>query len=445
MSLQLMKPHIAAAILVFSVFVPLAPASWAGVKVYIDLSAPAERKLPIAVEDFVLLDAGKDNAPDDLKAIGRELMDAIKDDLRFSNLFTIVKNGPKAYESSPSGEEGFERWRDAGADILVKGAFSAGKDGLTVEVRLYDTVNEKRIMGKRYIGPATNPRRLIHYYGDDLYEALTGRKGIFSTRLLFVSDRSGAKEVYMSDYDGKNVAQVTRNRSINLSPQWSPDGKKVIYTSYKSGTPVLYLLDLRTGKESVVSAKEGINIGGRFSPSGDSVALTLSGEKSPELHILNLKTKAYRQMTSNYGIDVSPSWSPDGKSLAFVSDISGNPHVFVLNNMEDGRAKRLTFEGIYNASPAWSPDGKKIAYSRSDAGPFNIWVMNSDGSETRQLTFEGNSSSPSWSPDGRHIVFASASGGKSALYIMRPTGEGLTKIPSQGNGFSPAWSPHLNN
>ncbi len=113
--------------------------------------------------------------------------------------------------------------------------------------------------------------------------------------------------------------------------------------------------------------------------------------------------------------------------------------------MEDGRAKRLTFEGIYNASPAWSPDGKKIAYSRSDAGPFNIWVMNSDGSETRQLTFEGNSSSPSWSPDGRHIVFASASGGKSALYIMRPSGEGLTKIPSQGNGFSPAWSPHLNN
>lgn len=439
-----MKPHIAAAILLFSVFVHPASISWAGAKVYIDLSAPAEKKLPIAVEDFAYLDAGMANAPEGLKTIGHELMDALKDDLRFSNLFTIVKGGPAPAQTPPSGEEDFERWREAGADILVKGAFSVGKDGLTVEIRLYDTVNEKRIMGKRYIGPASNPRRLIHYYGDDLYEALTGRKGIFSTKLLFVSDKSGAKEVYMSDYDGKNIVQVTKNRSINLSPQWSPDGKRIIYTSYKSGTPCLYMLDLRTGKETVISAQSGINIGGRFSPSGDSVALTLSGEKSPELHILNLKTKAYRQMTSNYGIDVSPSWSPDGKGLAFVSDISGNPHVFVLN-IDDGKAKRLTFEGIYNASPAWSPDGKKIAYSRSDSGPFNIWVMNADGSETRQMTFEGNSSSPSWSPDGRHIVFASILGGKSALYIMRPSGEGLTKISTPGSGFSPAWSPYLSN
>jgi len=440
-----MKLNIAASIFLFSVFVPLASIAWAGAKVYIDLSAPAEKKLPIAVEDFVYLDAGKDKTPEDIKAIGRELMGALKDDLRFSNLFTIVKNNTQTAQTPPSGEEDFERWRSMGADILVKGAFSIGEEGLAVEVRLYDTVNEKRIMGKRYIGPASNPRRLIHYYGDELYEALTGRKGIFSTKLLFVSDKSGAKEVYMSDYDGKNIVQVTKNKSINLSPQWSPDGRRIIYTSYKNGTPSLYMLDLRTGKETVLSAREGINIGARFSPAGDEVALTLSGEKSPELHILNLKTRAYRQMTSNYGIDVSPSWSPDGKGLAFVSDISGNPHIFVLSNIEDGKAKRLTFEGIYNASPAWSPDGKKIAYSRSDAGPFNIWVMNSDGSDARQMTFEGNSSSPSWSPDGRHIVFASVLGGKSAFYSMRPTGEGLTRIPpSPGNGFSPAWSPRLN-
>lgn len=442
-----MKLHIAALIVIFSVFAPAVSISWAGAKVYIDLSAPAEKKLPIAVEDFVFLDTKETKetkTPADLKAIGRELMDALKDDLRFSNLFTIVKNNAPPARTPRSGEEDFEHWRSVGADILVKGAFSVGEEGLAVEVRLYDTVNEKRIMGKRYIGPASNPRRLIHYYGDELYEALTGRKGIFSTKLLFVSDKSGVKEVYMSDYDGKNIAQVTKNKAINLSPQWSPDGKRIIYTSYKNGTPILYMLDIRTGKETVLSAREGINIGARFSPAGDEVALTLSGEKSPELHILNLKTKAYRQMTSNYGIDVSPSWSPDGKSLAFVSDISGNPHIFVLN-VEDGKAKRLTFEGVYNASPAWSPDGKKIAYSRSDAGPFNIWVMNSDGSDARQMTFEGNSSSPSWSPDGRHIVFASVLGGKSGLYVMRPMGEGLTRIPSPGSASSPAWSPRLDN
>lgn len=410
--------------------------SLATAKVYIDLSAPTERRLPLAIGEFTKTSpagALPDEASD---RIGQTLSDTLRADLGFSGLFSVI-------DAKGIGEAAFKQCLSKNADALVAGVFSVDKEKLSIEVKLYDCVAGKLLFYRRYIGSTKNPRKLIHYFADQLYEALTGRRGVFSTRILFVSDKTGNKEVYSSDYDGGNVIQLTRNRHINISPQWSPDGGKVIYSSYKNGEPALYMLDLRTGKDTAVSARPGINIGARFSPDGARVALTLSGEKSPELHILTLATGVYTRLTDNYGIDVSPTWSPDGTRLAYTSDTSGNPHIFMID-LTVGKSTRLTYDGKYNSSPAWSPDGKHIAFSRSDDAGFAIWVMDASGGNERQLTSEGNNQSPSWSPDNRHIIFSGTASGRTSLYIMQADGTGIRRIETGVGGESaPAWSPYM--
>ncbi|MBI5235149.1 MAG: Tol-Pal system beta propeller repeat protein TolB [Deltaproteobacteria bacterium] len=411
-------------------------------KVYIDLSAPTERKLPIAIEEFTeIAGSGKEG---DVK---NALMGALKSDLNFSGLFNILPAAlAKPSARSVEDASACDKWRPFGADALITGAYAIDNDSVSLEVKLFDCVAGKRIMGKKYIGSITNPGRLVHYFADQLYEELTGKKGIFSTKLLFVSGAAGNKELYVSDYDGKNVFRLTRNNYIDLSPRWSPDGTKALFVSYKSGWPCLYVLDLKTGKDSAISCKQGLNIGGAFSPDGNLIALTLSLEKdsSPELYSLDLRTGGYTRLTSNHGIDVSPSWSPDGETIAYTSDTSGNPHIFVLRIKGNAKAQRLTFDGKYNSSPAFSPDGKRIAYARADDGRFNVWLMDATGQNQTQLTFEGNNSNPSWSPDGRHIVFSSSVNGKSSLYIIRPDGQGLKKLTTGiGDEKTPAWSPFI--
>jgi TolB protein len=418
-------------------------------KVYIDLEAPATARLPIAVQEFRYTGRAPDNAEDaeEIEVIKRALKETLEADLDFSGLFNVIDSAAFLEEASEAGlgakDTNFGEWRMIGADALIKGGFKIAGKKLTVEIRFFDTIKEKRIIGRRYIGNSRSPTRLSHYFADQLYRKLTGKKGIFSTKLLFISNSSGNKEVYLSDYNGDNARQITRNGSINLSPQWSPDGKKIIYTSYKDGCPCLYLLDLRSGRDHVISNKDGLNIGGRFSPSGDTVALTMSGRRSPEIYLLELDSKKYKRLTNNYSIDVSPSWSPDGEKIAYVSDISGNPHIFMLD-LDTNRRKRLTYSGNYNSSPAWSPDGKMIAFARANSGSFDIWAINSNGIGGAKLTRRGNNKAPSWSPDSRFIVFSSTQNGASSLYIIRADGTGLKKITTGvGNETTPTWSPYL--
>ncbi len=417
-------------------------------KEYIDLAAPAVKRLPVAIEEFKYTGHPPvdSKAAEEIRSIRNELIDTVKSDLEFSNLFTIIGNDSFVEDPTEPGideAEMFKRLRAGGADTFIKGSFILEKERLTVEFRFYDSVEGKLVIGKQYTIGSTNPRRLVHYFTDQLYQELTGRKGIFTTKLLFISDRTGNKEVYLADYDGKGAVQITRNKSINLSPQWAPDGRKVLYTSYKKGWPCLFIFDLKTGKDAVVSDKPGINIGGRFSPDGNHVALTLSTEKSPELFLLDLSTREYKRLTDNFGINVSPAWAPDGQKLAYVSDTAGNPNIFMLD-LASSNSRRLTHSGKYNSSPVWSSDGKLIAFSRSDGSLFNIWGMEPDGSRMTQLTFEKDNRSPSWSPDNRYLVFSSTSHGVSSLYVMLADGSGLTKLDAgPGNATSPAWSPFL--
>ncbi|MFQ5427596.1 MAG: Tol-Pal system beta propeller repeat protein TolB [Thermodesulfobacteriota bacterium] len=433
--------------LVFSICFTALPV---GAKVYIDLTAPSIKRLPLAIQELRYLGSDPFSMEERayINATGQSILSTLKKDMDFSGIFKVLNNEAFLEEPEEAGFDindiNFKDWRMIGADALVEGRFRLQEKRLVVEVRLFDTVRQTMIASKRFIGNPKRPERLAHFISDRLYEEITGRKGIFTTKLLFVSKKKGNKEIYLSDYDGGHMVPITDNGSINLSPRWSPDGAKMIYTSYKRGYPYLYLFDIKTGHDEVISKKRGINIGGRFSPDGKSIALTLSTSSSPDLFLLRLFRGNYERLTSNYGIDVSPTWSPDGRKIAFVSDRSGNPHIFVLD-LPTKRTKRLSYGGTYNASPAWSPDGKKIAYARADKGGFNIWVVEATGGRAVQLTFDGNNKSPSWSPDGRFIVFTRISNGMGSIYVMQADGTALRKI-STGTGAvsSPSWSPFLN-
>ncbi|MBE9531477.1 MAG: Tol-Pal system beta propeller repeat protein TolB [Proteobacteria bacterium] len=435
-------------LLLFCALASFLLASKATAKVYIDIDAPSGTKLPIAIQQFKITDTKEKNL--NTASFARSaIMETLEGDLHFTGLFSVIDKA--AYiedpaESSLAGiETDFSSWRVIGADALIKGSVKVVGESLSVEIRLFDTVKEKTITGTRYIGKIINPRVIAHRFADEIIKELTGQPGIFATRFLFVAERTGNKEVYICDYDGKNIKQLTHNGSINLSPRWSPNGRKILFTSYKLGPPFLYERTISSGRERAVSKSKGINIGGRWSPDGERIALTLSIDKNPELYTLDLTTKRKKRITRNHGIDVSPSWSPDGKRLVYVSDIAGNPHIYMLTS-KGGIPKRLTYKGKYNATPVWSPDGKKIAFSRMKSGSFNIWSMNTDGSDQRQLTFTGNNESPSWSPNSRYIAFSSTKDTSAQeLYIMRYDGTGVRKIPiGLDNLSSPSWSPFLN-
>ena len=462
---QSLKPLRVVALAAVLLLLTHVPTAWA--KIYIDIDSPAGKKLPLAIQEFVELDhaaspekpvtaettkdAPAESTPEtqeteEAKAI---LLEALAGDLDFTGLFDIIEK--EAFLEAPEAgvrlrDTKFEDWRLIGTEILIKGALRVSGEKLIVEFRLFDAVKETQLIAKRYIGRTANPRAVSHAFTDDLIEKLTGTKGIFSTKLAFVSDRTGAKEIYTSDYDGRNIRQITFNRTINLSPRWSPDGKRMIFTSYKNGRPNLYMLHIKSGRLETVSARTGINIGGRWSPDGKRIVLTLSGRRSPEIYTLELSSRKYKRLTDNFAIDVSPDWSPDGERLAFVSDRGGNPHIYMIDFI-GGMPKRLSHGGKYNSEPAWSPDGRFIAFSRTEGSNFDIWVMRKDGTDMTRLTTQGNNTAPSWSPDGRYIIFSGESNSprnESYLYIMRSDGSAIKKINTKGRGeTAPSWSWYL--
>ncbi len=422
----------------------------ANAKVYIDIDSPAGVKLPIAIQEFkVIVDERRlDDSLDaiDSHALTNSVVDTLYGDLRFTGLFDIIDKA--AYLEDPASSSltlrgtDFSDWRTIGAELLIKGAVSISGKRVTVEFRLFDTVKETQLIGRRYVGRGTDPRAIAHAFADDLMLEITGTRGIFSTRLIFVSDRTGTKEIYASDYDGRNLRPLTNNGSINLAPSWSPDGERLLYTSYVDDHPILFIQELRSGKAVSVPTAADVNIGGRWSPNGRDIALSISTPKSPELFILDPETKKRTQVTNNYSIDVSPSWSPDGESIVFVSNRGGNPHIYMIK-LTNGVTKRVTYTGKYNTDPAWSPDGRYVAYTSAEKGKFNIWIIGSDGKGARRLTEVGSNTTPSWSPDGRYIIFGSKRDGEDGLYIMRSDGSALRKINTNGPASAPSWSPYL--
>ncbi len=407
---------------------------------HITISNPFINKLPIAVPLF------KSTAGVEVEGkIAAEASLLLSESLEFTRLFKIIDRGAFLEEPSVTGITGssitFRNWTGIGAEFLVTGGVLSEGKTVKMELRLFDSFKGKMLFGKIYTGRRKNVRGMVHRFAGEVVKLLTGRAGVFGSRIAFVSTATGNKEIFSCDFDGRDVKQETRNRSITLSPAWSPDLRYLAYTSYRKGKPDLYIKDLREGRGAVVNFA-GVNLTPAFVPGKEKMlAASLSFSGDQEIYLLTRTGKIIKRLTKSWGIDLSPSFSPDGKKMAFVSKRSGTPQVHIMD-LETAQVRRLTFEGRYNQSPTWSPEGDRIAFVGMRKNAIDIFAIDADGGNPLQLTADsGDNESPSWSPDGSLIAFSSTREGVARIYVMTAYGTDQRRLFTQkGEQTNPGWS-----
>ncbi len=405
---------------------------------------PGAERFPIAVPLLKNLGPKMDDGK-----YSNGMADIVARDLELSGWFKVLDRSAYIEDSRRTGTAlgrfDFRDWSTLGAEALVKGGFEVSGQSIVAEFRLFDVYRRRQIVGKRYTAEIKDFRRISHKFVDEIIYQFTGERGVFDTRIAYVSTGGGRfKEIYVAHMDGTERVQLTKNRTINLSPSWSPNGRTLLYTSFKEGKPRVYQRDLSSGKDSMFSSRTGLNLGGSWSSDGKTIALSLERRGNVDVYLLDQLGKIVRRLTKNSGIDVSPSWSPNGDRLVFVSNRSGSPQLYI-KDLSGGETKRLTYTGGYNTSPEWSSKGDKIAYTGRSGGRFNIFTIAAKGGDPQMLTSNsGDNEDPSWSPDGRYIVFSSNRNGRYNLYLMRATGENQRRLTvSPGDDTNPSWSPRL--
>ncbi len=338
-------------------------------------------------------------------------------------------------------------WTQIGAEFLIKSELlQENPKTLLFEMHLYDTFGAKQILSRKYRSSAGEAKNLSHTAANDIIHALTGVSGIFLTKIAMSCDLTGKKEIYIMDFDGSNVKQVTRHHSIAFAPAWSPDGSRIAYSLFNRHADNvrnidLFEFDFLSNTIRLLSNKKGINSGAAYAPNGKTLALTLSHGGNPEIFSLDLKTGATQQLTKSFGFDVDPSWSPSGDELTFVSSRAGVPMVYSMK-ANGTQVTRLTYAGRYNATPSWSPQNKKIAFAGWIDKSFDIFIMNPDGTHIERLTkSQGNNEDPFFSSDGNFIVFSSNRTGQKNVYVMNLDGTFVKRLTyGLGNCVSPKWS-----
>jgi TolB protein len=328
------------------------------------------------------------------------------------------------------------------SDLQLSGALSPGDasaatlvvSGSATGSSFSARANEKNggvILQKSYSG---DMRHVVHHFTDDLVETLTGQKGIALSRVAFVSDRSGHKEIYICDYDGANILQITHDGVISVGPALSPDGRKLAYTGYQSGYADIYLIDLASGARNRIIKFPGTNSGAAFSPDGSHIACTLSKDGNPEIYVTGISGDSPRRLTHARGVESSPTWSPNASEIIYSSDEKGSPELYRISAA--GGAGRFLSTGFgYNTQPNWSPDGKRVTFNVRSGGGFQVAIMDLDSGVTHIAIGEGGN--PSWGPDSRHIIFARGSG----LYLFDTvTGKETRLVGDLGRISEPTWS-----
>lgn len=376
-------------------------------------------------------------------AAANKIWEVVRRDLEMSGYFRLLD--PDATIDQGGVEPGtfrIEDWRVLKAAALAKTRMGPKDDALRAEVWVYDVGSGEKIDARVFVGRNTDQRYLGHKIADAILVALTGQSGLFGTRLTAVGTRTGKKEIYVMDLDGQGIIPVTANGSINLSPNWSPKGDRIVWTSYKLGNPDLFVKDLARGTTRTLSSRQGLNTGGAFSPDGSKVALTRSEAGDSDVWIIDAYTGAdLQRVTRGGGIDVSPAWSPDGGSIAYASERSGGSQIYV-QNLATGDAKRVSFDGGMNTDPVFSPDGSKISFVGRN-GNFDVFVVGVDGRNPIRITQDqGDNEDPTWSPDGRYLAFSSTRGGATRIWMSTADGRNQACITPDSSGWTqPSWGP----
>ena len=405
--------------------------------IYAKITTGQSEPLELAIGDFVPV---QPFIVTEEPVLAAQIKEIVRRDLTFSLFFEILEADPQE-KITHSNPPDWNRWVEIGAEFLLSGEIELKGTNLRVKADLWDLNKQSKIMSETYRTHAGNLRRLAHQISNDVVYNLVNEKGIFNTKIAYLVQKDKTtKEVFICDYDGYNPQQLTYEKSLALSPKWSPDGEKISYTSYKSGNPDLWLVALESGKTHKISSYKGINSAASWSPDNKYIALTLTKDGNAEIYLMGKNGDLKQRLTNNFGIDSSPSWSPNSQQMAFTSDRPGTPQIYIMD-IDGANLRRLTFEGDYNDSPAWSPKGDKIAFCSREQGGFQIYTIDITGENLRRLTNQGTNENPHWSPDGYHLAFTSNRSGKFEIYSMHWDGSNQQAITSGGNNSSPAWSP----
>jgi TolB protein len=401
-------------------------------QVTLELNRGAQaRKIKIAFPAF----RGQAGSP------GQELEQTVRRDLDYSGYFEI--QGPDALSGlalSGDVQKDLAAYRSTGNEVLLLGDMRMEGDKLIFEGRVLDLGSGQAVLAKRYSGPSSVSRRMAHTFADEVIRFLVGKPGIALSEIAFTSDRSGAKEIWVMDYDGASQRRITSHRSTSMSPAWSPKGESLAYTSFFNGPPGIYLAEIGNGRKRPIVTSGSFNISPSFAPDGRRIAFARSIEGNIEIFTSDLDGGGQRRLTNSSGIDTNPAWSPKGGEIAFTSSRAGNPEIYLMDS-EGANQRRISFEGTYNDGAAWSPEGDLIAYTSRRDGQFQIAVTNVVTLETRVITSgPGESQSPTFSPDGRKIAFTSRRDGKNQIYVMDLDGGNVRQLTTEGSNDLADWS-----
>jgi TolB protein len=410
----------------------------------LDVTQGNVQPMPIALPEFVAGAPAESN-------LSRDITNIIAANLQRSGLFAPIN--PAAYIEKISNTDAVPRfadWRAINAQALVVGRITRQPDGrLKSEFRLWDVFAGSQLTGQQYFTSPDNWRRVAHIISDAIYERLTGEKGYFDSRIVFV-DETGPKDrrvkrLALMDQDGAGVRYLTRGDNLVLTPRFNPSTQEITYMSYEQGRPRVYLLNIETGQREIVGDFPGMTFAPRFSPDGQRVIMSLQQGGNANLFVMDLRSKATTRLTETPAIDTSPSYSPDGSRIVFESDRGGSQQIYVMA-AGGGPAQRISFgQGGRYSTPVWSPRGDYIAFTRQANGKFAIGVIKPDGSGERVLTEGFHNEGPTFAPNGRVIMFFrdDAGGAGPHLYTVDITGRNELKVPTPSYASDPAWSPLL--
>ncbi|MDK4738239.1 MULTISPECIES: Tol-Pal system beta propeller repeat protein TolB [unclassified Rhizobium] len=406
--------------------------------VEININKGNVQPMPIAITDLLSNDG-----------LGAQISGVIAADLQRSGLFAPVNKQAFIEKiSNPDATPRFQDWTAINAQALVTGRVTQEGGRLRAEFRLWDTYGSQQMIGQQFYAQPDNWRRVAHIIADAIYEKITGEKGYFDTRVVFVAE-SGPKtarktQLGIMDQDGFNARMLTDGSDLVLTPRFSPNRQEVTYMSFANQQPRVYLLQLQTGQRELVGNFPGMTFSPRFSPDGQRVIMSLQQEGNANIYTMDLRSRTTTRLTSTAAIDTSPSYSPDGTQIAFESDRGGKQQIYVMN-ADGSNQHRISFgDGSYS-TPVWSPRGDLIAFTKQSGQTFSIGVMKTDGSGERLLTTGFHNEGPTWAPNGRVIMFFREPQGSSGpqLYSIDLTGYNEQKIPTPGFASDPAWSPLL--
>lgn len=396
----------------------------------VEIAGVGSNQIPVAVAAF----ADEALAPEQISSI-------VRADLERSGVFRIIDAGQVISERTNIDASA---WKARGADALVVGSVQRQPDGrFAVRYKLFDTVKGSELST---LGGEVQPRytRLqAHRIADDVYEKLTGVRGIFSTRIAYVKeDRANRNfSLAVADADGENEIVAVHGREPIISPAWSPDGGRVAYVSFEDRKPVIYMQDLVSGKRRVIANEKGSNSAPSWSPDGSRLAIALSKSGNTQVYIVNADGSGVRRVSNSSGIDTEPQFSADGQSLYFTSDRSGGPQIYKMS-AAGGNATRVTFKGNYNISPRVSPDGKTLAWISQREGSFSLYAM--DLASGQEMRLADGATEPSFSPNGKYIMYANKGGGRTTLAVVSVDGRVKQRLSTKaGNIREPSWGPFM--